>query len=52
MGAQEVVVPEYEGGLELMRQALIALGYEAEEALHYSHAVRDIHYTAAVGPER
>jgi monovalent cation:H+ antiporter-2, CPA2 family len=44
MGAREVVVPEYEGGLELMRQTLVALGYDAEEALHYSHAVRDIHY--------
>jgi len=44
MGAQEVVVPEYEGGLELMRQTLVALGFDAEEALHYSHAVRDIHY--------
>ncbi len=44
MGAQEVVVPEYEGGLELMRQTLMALGFDAEEALHYSHAVRDIHY--------
>ena len=44
LGAGEVVVPEYEGGLELMRQALIALGYDSEEALHLSHAVRDIHY--------
>lgn len=44
LGADDVVVPEYEGGLELMRQALIALGFESEEALHFSHAVRDIHY--------
>lgn len=44
LGANEVVVPEYEGGLELMRQALLALGYDGEEALHFSRAVRDIHY--------
>ncbi|MGE3073526.1 MAG: cation:proton antiporter [Dehalococcoidia bacterium] len=47
LGANEVVVPEYEGGLELMRQALIAIGNDAEEALHLSHAMRDIHYQAA-----
>lgn len=46
LGANEVVVPAYEGGLELMRQALIAIGHDAEEALHLSHAVRDIHYQA------
>ncbi len=46
LGAAEVVVPEYEGGLELMRQSLIALGYDAEEALHFSRAVRDTHYLA------
>ena len=46
LGVTEVVVPEYEGGLELMRQTLLGLGYDSEEALHYSHAVRDIHYGA------
>jgi CPA2 family monovalent cation:H+ antiporter-2 len=47
LGANEVVVPEFEGGLELMRQALIAIGNDPEEALHLSHAMRDIHYQAA-----
>ncbi len=47
LGANEVVVPELEGGLELMRQSLIALGHDAEEALHFSHAMRDVHYQAA-----
>ncbi len=46
LGADEVVVPEYEGGLELMRQALVALGYDAAEALRFSRAVRDTHYLA------
>lgn len=46
LGATEVVVPEYEGGLEIMRQALVALGFDPQEALHLSNAVRDIHYQA------
>jgi len=46
LGANEVVVPAFEGGLELMRQALIAMGHDPEESLHLSHAVRDIHYQA------
>ncbi len=44
LGANEVVVPEYEGGLEIMRQSLVVMGYDAEEALLLSNAVRDIHY--------
>ncbi len=47
LGANEIVVPEYEGGLELMRLALTTLGFDPEEALHYSLAVRDIHYLQA-----
>jgi len=44
LGVKDIVVPEYEGGLELMRQVLVALGFDSEEALHFSHAIRDIHY--------
>ena len=44
LGATEVIVPEYEGGLEMMRQALIALDFDAEETLHLVKATRDIHY--------
>jgi len=47
LGANEVVVPEYEGGLEMMRQTLVALDFDPGETLHLSHAVRDIHYEAA-----
>lgn len=46
LGANEVIVPEYEGGLEMMRQALVYLGFDPQEALHLSGAVRDIHYQA------
>jgi CPA2 family monovalent cation:H+ antiporter-2 len=44
LGVDEVVVPEYEGGLELMSQALIALGYPAQDAELYRMAIRDTHY--------
>ena len=44
LGVDEVVVPEYEGGLEIMSQALIALGFPAEEAELYRMAIRDLHY--------
>jgi CPA2 family monovalent cation:H+ antiporter-2 len=44
LGVRDVVVPEYEGGLELMSLALVHLGYPAEEAEMYRMAVRDIHY--------
>ncbi|MBK7726614.1 MAG: NAD-binding protein [Dehalococcoidia bacterium] len=47
LGASEVVVPEYEGGLELMRQALIAIGSAPEKALQLSQAMRDVHYESA-----
>ncbi len=44
MGAQEVVVPELEGGLEIMRQTLLMLGFDSEETLSFRGAQRDIHY--------
>lgn len=46
LGANEVVVPAYEGGLELMRQALVVLGHDPGETLALADAVRDIHYQA------
>jgi CPA2 family monovalent cation:H+ antiporter-2 len=46
LGAAEVVVPEYEGGLELMERTLTALGFDSKEALAFMHAQRDIHYGA------
>jgi monovalent cation:H+ antiporter-2, CPA2 family len=40
MGATEVVLPEFEAGLELTRQALAHLHVPAAEILRYSDAVR------------
>lgn len=44
LGANHIVVPEYEGGIELMRQSLVALGFDTDQALQYADAIRDIHY--------
>jgi CPA2 family monovalent cation:H+ antiporter-2 len=43
-GATEVVVPAYEGGIELMREALVALGYQSDEALQFADVSRDTVY--------
>ena len=47
LGANEVVVPAFEGGLELMRQTLVALDFDPEETTLLGLAVRDIHYQSA-----
>ncbi len=44
LGAREVVVPEYEGGAELVRQLLITIGHRKEEAQEFSQSLRDIQY--------
>jgi CPA2 family monovalent cation:H+ antiporter-2 len=47
-GVQEIVVPEYEGGLALMRQALASLGISEEDATEYADALRDTYYGPVV----
>lgn len=44
LGAQEVVVPTFEGALEMVRQALIRLGYAPTETQRYVDSVRHEHY--------
>jgi CPA2 family monovalent cation:H+ antiporter-2 len=44
LGATEVVVPEYEGGLELTRELLIALGSNEHEAILFAEAMRARQY--------
>jgi monovalent cation:H+ antiporter-2, CPA2 family len=43
-GVEDAVVPEYEGGLELMKQALTKLGFPEDEVEQFRLAIRDIHY--------
>jgi CPA2 family monovalent cation:H+ antiporter-2 len=46
LGAEHVVVPEYEGGLEMMQEALTILGFDRDEAAGFVRVQREIHYGA------
>jgi hypothetical protein len=46
-----VVVPEFEGGLELVHQSLRYLGFSEDDAEGYRFAIRDIHYGLAAQHE-
>jgi CPA2 family monovalent cation:H+ antiporter-2 len=43
-GAQDVIHPELEGGLEVVRHTLLRLDFPPEEILRYTDAVRRDHY--------
>jgi CPA2 family monovalent cation:H+ antiporter-2 len=47
-GAQDVIHPELEGGLEIMRHTLLALGFPLQEIIRYMDAVRHDHYDMQV----
>ncbi len=44
LGAREVVIPEYEGGAELVRQLLMAIGHSEEQAQRFSLSMRTVQY--------
>jgi CPA2 family monovalent cation:H+ antiporter-2 len=44
LGAQQIVHPEMEGGLELVHHTLLSLGYPLREVHEYTEAVRRDHY--------
>lgn len=46
VGANKVIHPELEGGLELMRYTLLDLGYSSNQIQQYVDAVRDNAYAA------
>jgi CPA2 family monovalent cation:H+ antiporter-2 len=46
LGAQQVIHPEMEGGLQLVRYALLQLGFSMEEVRRYAESVRRDHYSA------
>jgi CPA2 family monovalent cation:H+ antiporter-2 len=48
LGAQDVIHPELEGGLEIVRHTLLALGFPADQVQPYTDAVRSDHYDTAV----
>jgi len=44
LGAQDVIHPELEGGLEIVRHTLLRLGFPIREVQKYADAVRREHY--------
>jgi CPA2 family monovalent cation:H+ antiporter-2 len=51
LGAQVVIEPELEGGLEMVRHTLLQLGFPLREVFEYTDAVRHDHYDIAVNSD-
>lgn len=51
LGAQDVIHPELEGGLEIVRHTLLKLGYPLQEIIRYMDAVRHDHYDMHINTE-
>jgi monovalent cation:H+ antiporter-2, CPA2 family len=47
-GVQDVIHPEFEGGLEVVRHTLLTLGYPATQIQSYTDAVRHDQYNIAI----
>jgi CPA2 family monovalent cation:H+ antiporter-2 len=48
LGATDVIYPELEGGLEVVRQTLVLLGYGEDQISDYADAIRSDHYDLSV----
>jgi CPA2 family monovalent cation:H+ antiporter-2 len=51
LGAQHVIFPELEGGLEMMRETLVRLGFSENHVEEYADAVRRGHYDLSISTE-
>jgi CPA2 family monovalent cation:H+ antiporter-2 len=51
LGAQDVIHPELEGGLEIVRHTLLQLGFPLQEIFRYTDAVRHDHYDLQINTE-
>jgi CPA2 family monovalent cation:H+ antiporter-2 len=51
LGAQDVIHPELEGGLEIVRHTLLQLGFPLQEIFRYTDAVRRDHYDMRLNTE-
>lgn len=51
LGAREVIHPELEGGLEIVRHTLLHLGFPSQEIHEYTDAVRRDHYDLEIDNE-
>jgi CPA2 family monovalent cation:H+ antiporter-2 len=48
LGAQHVIHPELEGGLQVIRHTLLQLGFPLQEVRRYAETVRSEHYEALI----
>ena len=48
IGATDVIHPELEGGLEIVRSTLLRLGYPSSQASQFADVVRSEHYDLAI----
>jgi CPA2 family monovalent cation:H+ antiporter-2 len=51
LGAQDVIHPELEGGLEIVRHTLLKLNFPLHEIIRYMDAVRRDHYDLQINTE-
>jgi CPA2 family monovalent cation:H+ antiporter-2 len=51
LGAQDVIHPELEGGLEIVRHTLLVLDFPVHEIMRYMDAVRHDHYDLQLNTE-
>ena len=51
LGAQDVIHPELEGGLEIVRHTLLQLGFPLPEIYRYTDAVRRDHYDTHINTD-
>jgi CPA2 family monovalent cation:H+ antiporter-2 len=51
LGAQHVIRPELEGGLEIVRHTLLQLEFPLQEIYRYTDAVRQHHYDTQINTE-
>ncbi len=51
LGAQHVIYPELEGGLEMMRETLTRLGFSESNVKGYADAVRRSHYDLSISTD-
>ncbi|MCC6346267.1 MAG: cation:proton antiporter [Nitrospirales bacterium] len=52
LGAQHVIHPELEGGLEIIRHTFLQLGFPLREVYHYADAVRHNHYNFQINTKK
>lgn len=51
LGAEHVIYPELEGGLEMMRETLMCLGFSESKVERHADAVRRDHYDLAISTQ-